>query len=59
MAISTGKSGIVVFGTLLYACAALPAEIGTRQITFSKDIAPIFQANAKPVIAPEKWRPWR
>jgi hypothetical protein len=57
MMISTGRSGIIVLGTLFYASAALPAEIGTRQITFSKDIAPIFQAKCETCHRPGEMAP--
>ncbi|MGP0074209.1 MAG: hypothetical protein ACLPWF_20030 [Bryobacteraceae bacterium] len=55
--------------TLLCANAAFPASVGTREITFTKDIAPIFQDKCEgchrpgemapmPLITYQQVRPW-
>ena len=49
---------VVTFGVLLaIAASALAAEVVTREVTFSRDVAPIFQAKCQECHQPNSMAP--
>jgi hypothetical protein len=57
MRLTTWKSGRVAVATLLAASVAIPAELATHEITFTKDVAPIFQAKCETCHRPGEMAP--
>jgi len=51
------RLGFLAFAALLCAGAAFPASLGTREITFTKDVAPIFQAKCEGCHRPGQMAP--
>jgi hypothetical protein len=49
--------GIIALATLIGVGVASPAELGTREITFTKDIAPILQAKCESCHRPGQMAP--